>query len=352
MEHNPTLREHLARATGEPPRPAVAAVVQALADTAIRIADRVALGGLAGELGAALGRNADGDVQKALDVEANRAFRDALRESRVALFASEEADDAEVLDPNGTLCVALDPVDGSGNIDTNTPLGTIFSVLPAPAGAVARARSGAAFTWPGGAEQQAAGFFTYGPQTSLVLTTGGGVDLFTLDRRTGDFRLARASLRVPADGPDEYAVNASNYRHWEEPVRAFVDECLAGADGPHGRNFNMRWHGALVAEAYRILMRGGIYLYPADARSGHHEGRLRLVYEAFPIALLMEAAGGAASNGRLRILDIPATSIHQHVPLIAGSRAKVERLEALHHRPSIWPQTAAPLFTRRGLFRV
>jgi fructose-1,6-bisphosphatase I len=348
MEFGLSLQDFLSRQAGAHPlQAAVAEVIETLAATSAELAEIIALGGLEGRLGESQGTNAGGDVQKALDMRAHDLFRDALLESPVAAFASEEADDVEILNPAGSLCLAMDPIDGSGNIDLNMPVGTIFSILPMPAPG-----SDEAFTWPGGRAQLAAGFVVYGPQTTLLLTTGRTVDMFTLDRRSGSFRLSLQNLRIPTDTPDEYAINASNYRHWEEPVRAYVDECVAGVEGPHGRDFNMRWHGAMVAEAYRILTRGGIFLYPADARKNYREGRLRLIYEAYPVAFLVECAGGAASNGRSSILDLTAKSLHQHVPLIFGSGAKVERLEALHHRPGIWPQTAAPLFANRGLFRV
>ena len=241
------------------------------------------------------------------------------------------------------ISIAVDPLDGSSNIDTNMSVGTIFSVLPTP-------RSiRVTFTQPGAA-QLAAGFFVYGPQTSLVLTLGRGVDIFTLDRSENLFKLIRSGVQIPADTA-EFAINASNQRHWEPPVQAFIEDCLAGANGARGKDFNMRWIGSLVAEAYRILTRGGIFLYPADAREGYGEGRLRLVYEANPMAFIMEQAGGAASTGRKRILDLTPSALHQRVPLIMGSRDKVRRLERLHMSPDITSEKNAPLFAQRGLFR-
>ena len=348
------LQQHLARkdAAGYSLPAAVATTIETIAATAIALADVVGRGALAGPLGRTCGFGSGGDLQKALDVEADALFRSALRGCPVAAFASEEAEAVEVLDPAGTLCVAIDPIDGSGNIDVNMPVGTIFSILPAPAPRFATHGSDDIFSWPAGTSQLAAGFVLYGPQTSLILTTGGSVDVFTLDRESGTFRLCIADLTMPAVAPDEYAINASNYRHWEEPVRSFIDECTAGQSGPYGRDFNMRWHGAVVAEAYRILIQGGLYLYPADARKGYEDGRLRLIYEGFPLAFLVERAGGAATNGRRRILDIKPQALHQHVPLIFGSKQRVEHLAALHNRSGIWPQTTAPLFASRGLFRV
>lgn len=349
MKSGVPLEEYLARQSTDCAFAAdVTSAIVKLAGAASEIGQLIAQGGLTAGLGDSLGRSGGGDLQKGLDLKAHTLVRVALRGTAVAAFASEEAEGVELLNPAGTLCVAVDPVDGSGNLDVNMPLGMIFSVLamPEPKGA-----SSETFQWPIGTSQLAAGFVVYGPQTALILTTGGTVDMFTLGGDGQTFRLAQENLRMPAAAPNEYAINGSNYRYWEEPVRAYVDDCLAGASGPHGRDFNMRWHGALVAEAFRILLRGGIYLYPGDAREGHRDGRLRLIYEAYPMALLVERAGGAASTGRRRILDIEATSPHQRVPLIFGSSEMVQRVEGLHHRPGLWPPTAAPLFASRSLFR-
>jgi fructose-1,6-bisphosphatase I len=350
METALTLPDHLAHFAAEgATASSVATVVETIAATALDLSQRIGLGPLSGIFGSARGRNADGDTQKDIDVEANAMFREAMRRAPVAAFASEEEARIEILDAEAPLAVAIDPVDGSGNIDVNMPVGTIFSIAPRPAQSTSEPDR---FAWAGGREQLAAGFVLYGPQTTLVLSLGNGVDMFTLDRRRGVFVMTARNLRVPAEGPDEYAINASNYRHWEEPIRGFVDDCVAGAEGPLGRDFNMRWHGALVAEAFRILTRGGIYLYPADARGAYRSGRLRLIYEAYPIAFLMEQAGGRASTGRVRILDLVPEGAHQRVPLIFGSATKVARIEELHVRPGLWPTTSAPLFATRGLFRV
>ena len=268
-----------------------------------------------------------------------------LERAGVTVVASEESDQLVALDGEGSLAVAVDPLDGSSNIDTNISIGTIFSILPADEAG----NSGLGPFGGPGSRQLGAGFFVYGPQTTLVLTLGSGVDIFTLDPRTAEFRLTRANARVK-DGVREYAINASNYRHWEAPVRIYIDDCLDGADGLRGADFNMRWIASLVAEAYRILARGGIFLYPADARKGYENGRLRLLYEAAPIAFVMEQAGGMASTGRARILDLEATSLHQRVPLIFGSTDKVTRLNLLHESPELDAERS-PLFAERGLFR-
>ncbi len=322
---------------------AVAAAVGAIAGASVTISELIGQGALAGITGAAHGgANADGDVQKDLDVKADEAILAALKDVPYAALASEESDTLVMGDPLAPISIAYDPLDGSSNIDTNMTVGTIFSIIPNEAGV-------APFSAPGSC-QLAAGFVVYGPQTSLVLTLGDGVDIFTLDRKAKQYRLIREKVTVPADTA-EYAINASNHRHWEQPVRDFVDECIAGADGPRAKDFNMRWIGSLVAEAYRILTRGGVFLYPADQRPGYGDGRLRLLYETHPMAFVMEQAGGAASTGRERVLDLVARAIHQRSPLIMGSLDKVNRIEQLHTDPSAAARTA-PLFGRRGLFRV
>jgi len=230
---------------------------------------------------------------------------------------------SEFGDPAALISIAYDPLDGSSNIETNMTVGTIFSILP---------HRRLPFTGPG-SEQLAAGFVVYGPQTSLVLTLRSGVDIFTLDRVERTYRLIRRQVRIPVDTA-QYAINASNHRHWEQPVREFVEECLAGIGGPRRKNYNMRWNASLVAEAYRILMRGGVFLYPSDSREGYTNGRLRLLYEAHPMALIVEQAGGAASTGRQRILDIPPKAIHQRVPLIMGSKHEVEGINHKHLSPT------------------
>ena len=322
----------------------VAATVDAITVAAVEIAELTGGGALSNSSGLATGRNSDGDLQRDLDVQADAILRRCLGKVPIAALASEEMQEAEIGDPQGKVCVAIDPLDGSSNIDINMTVGTIFSILPAPEDLSLAFRQR-------GTAQLAAGFVTYGPQTSLVLTLGEGVDIFTFDRSAGCFRLARRAVQIP-DTAEEFAINASNWRHWDAPVRVFVDECLAGVDGPASRNFNMRWIGSLVAEAYRILTRGGVFLYPSDARPGYADGRLRLVYEAHPIAFIIEQVGGAASTGRERILDLAAHSLHQRVPLIMGSSSEVRRVEELHCDPLPAASAWAPLFAQRGFFRV
>jgi fructose-1,6-bisphosphatase I len=261
----------------------------------------------------------------------------------VAAVLSEESAVPELLDPNAPLCVAIDPLDGSANLANNISVGTIFSIRPLGNDILST------FFEPGTA-QCAAGFVVYGPQTLLVLALDASVDIFILDARTREFLLIKRGVRIPSDTL-EYAINASNRRHWYGPVRAYIDECLAGTDGNQGADFNMRWIGSLVAESLRILVRGGVFLYPADARPGYREGRLRLLYEAHPMALVMEWAGGAATTGRRRILELSAKSPHQRVPLIMGSARAVRDVVAIHESiEPMFENSNAPLFARRGLF--
>ena len=239
--------------------------------------------------------------------------------------------------------MALDPLDGSSNIDTDVSIGTIFSILPA------LGRGGVHGFFQPGSRQQAAGYVIYGPQCALALTLGKGTHIFTLERASGEFRLTKSAIQIPASAC-EYAINASNQRYWSEAIRAYFSDCVEGEDGPRGQDFNMRWIASLVAECHRILARGGVFLYPADARKGYQQGRLRLLYEANPIALLIEQAGGKAIDGQSPILEIAGTTLHQRTPLIFGSRLEVEligRYEAGRHTVS----ERAPLFGLRGLFR-
>jgi fructose-1,6-bisphosphatase I len=327
-------------------RAAVATTIEALAGTAGDVADLIARGPLAGALSAVVGGNAGGDEQKELDVRANEMFIAALRGCPVAAYASEEEKDVLVLNEKAPLAVAIDPLDGSSNIDTNVSIGTIFGILPMATAANGSAVSAALQP---GRNQLAAGFVIYGPQTALVLTVGEGTHIFTLDRATGAFALSRANVTIPPTSR-EYAINASNYRHWDPAVRAYIDDCIAGTEGPRGKDFNMRWIASLVAEVYRILARGGIFLYPRDSRPGYQKGRLRLIYEANPIAFLVEQAGGGATDGAERSLDIVPQEVHQRVPLVFGSRDKVERVARYHtDRHAIGERS--PLFGARGLFR-
>jgi fructose-1,6-bisphosphatase I len=344
MNERVTLRSHLARAAAQlPDGAAVAVVIAAIAAAAIDLAALIADGPLAGLIGETGGVNPDGDRQQDIDLLADAMMRRALRPCPIAAILSEELALPEMLDPDAPLCVAIDPLDGSANLANNVSVGTIFSIRRLGHDALST------FFEPGTA-QCAAGFVVYGPQTTLVLALDGRVDLFILDRQGRQFLLIRQGVRIAPDTA-EFAINASNRRHWHGPVRAYIDECLSGSHGEGGADFNMRWIGSLVAEALRILVRGGVFLYPADARPNYREGRLRLVYEAHPMALVMEWAGGQATTGRRRILELAARSPHQRVPLIMGSARGVRDVAAGHEGiEPMFDHGDAPLFARRGLF--
>ena len=286
-------------------------------------------GNLVGVLGSAESENVQGEVQKKLDVITNDIMVNALNwTGHLAGMASEEVDD--IIDipenyPKGKYLALFDPLDGSSNIDVNLAVGTIFSILHCPEGIKPKVED---FLLKG-VEQVCAGFVLYGPSTMMVLTTGHGVNGFTLDQDIGEFILTHPNMRIPEE-TSEFAINMSNQRFWEPPVQRYIDECLQGKDGPRGKNFNMRWIASLVAEVYRILTRGGVFLYPSDLRDSSKPGRLRLMYEANPMAFIMEQAGGACSTGFERILEIKPTHIHQRVPLILGSKKEVERIVAYH----------------------
>ncbi len=305
----------------------LARVIEAIAASAAHLAKVIASPGTDANLGAKTGGdNSDGDQQRKLDLVAEDICRAALKAAGVGPYLSEETEAPLTLNPEGALAVAIDPLDGSSNIEVNGVIGAIFGVLPVPA--AARRDPALAFTQAGRA-QLAAGFVMFGPQTRLVLTLGDGVDVYGLNPATGVFHLTQARLWIPK-GWTEYAINASNHRYWRAPVRRYVDECLAGVDGPRGANFNMRWAGALVADAYRIFTRGGVFLYPADSRRGYEAGRLRLIYEANPMALLTEQAGGLAIDGLEPILDLVPRRPHERAPLILGSAEEVEVIRSLH----------------------
>jgi fructose-1,6-bisphosphatase I len=325
-------------------RDAVVVTIEALSRAAAELSRRIAAGPLVGITGEVRGVNADGDGQKDIDLVADRLMRAALRTAPVASVLSEEAELPEELDSDAAVCVAIDPLDGSANLENNISVGTIFSIRP-------RGRDIISTFFEPGSVQCAAGFFIYGPQTALVLALDQRVDFFILDQERREFVLTRRCVRIPPDTP-EFAINASNRRHWSSAVRAYIDDCTAGANGERGENFNMRWIGSLVAEAYRILVRGGVFLYPADARPGYREGRLRLIYEAHPIALIMEWAGGGASSGRGRMLELSARALHQRTPLIMGAARAVRDIDFIHQGVEpLFESGDAPLFTRRGLFR-
>jgi fructose-1,6-bisphosphatase I len=327
----------------DPSRSNLAQTVVGLAAGARDLAAILARGPLAGDLTATTGaNNADGDVQNTIDVVANGVFISALKHAPVAFVASEESCAPIALREGGALAVAIDPLDGSDHVGVNLTVGAIFSILPAAQTALE------SFLRPC-ADQLAAGYFLFASSTLLVLTLGDGVDMYVLDPDDQRFKRAAAGLRVP-DLAADIAINMSNRRFWPAPICTFVDDCLAGADGPRGVECYTRWLAVLVAEAHRILLRGGAYLYPADARPGFEHGRLRLIYEAAPIAMLMEQAGGAATDGQARILARTPAALHERTPLVFGSALHVAAIRQYHVDPA-FVQTLAPLFQQRGLFK-
>ncbi|MGI9001551.1 MAG: class 1 fructose-bisphosphatase [Pseudonocardia sp.] len=314
------------------------------------IAKRVAYGALGDVLGSAATTNVQGETQQKLDLVANDLF---LRTSEwgglVAGIVSEELEEPYALPeryPRGKYLLAFDPLDGSSNIDVNVAVGSIFSILRAPRpGVDATAED---FLQPG-SRQVCAGYAIYGPSTMIVLTVGTGVHGFTLEPQLGEFILTHPSIGIPA-AASEFAINASNSRFWEPAVKRYVDECVAGSTGPRGKDYNMRWVASLVAEIHRILTRGGVFLYPRDTKDPEKQGRLRLLYEANPVAFIVEQAGGLASTGRTRVLDITPDELHQRIAFIFGASEEVERIEQ-YHRDHSTVEDYAPLYGNRGLFR-
>jgi fructose-1,6-bisphosphatase I len=299
------------------------------------ISQAVNKGALGGVLGTAESENVQGEIQKKLDIIANEVLIEANEwGGHLAAMASEEMEGIYVVPnryPQGEYLLLFDPLDGSSNIDVNVSIGTIFSVLKKQETAGQGASNGVSeqdFLQPGN-KQVAAGYCVYGPQTTLVLTVGDGVAMFTLDREQGSFVLTQEDIKIPPD-TKEFAINMSNMRHWDEPVKRYVEECLQGEDGLRGKNFNMRWIASMVADVHRILTRGGVFMYPWDKREPEKPGKLRLMYEANPMGWLVEQAGGAATNGKDRILDIVPGRLHERVSVILGSKNEVERVTRYH----------------------
>jgi fructose-1,6-bisphosphatase I len=311
-------------------------LLEVVARACKRISQSVNKGDLGDVLGTATTENVQGEMQKQLDIIANEVLIEANEwGGHLAAMASEEMEDIYVVPnrfPQGEYLLMFDPLDGSSNIDVNVSIGTIFSVLkkgnenPTTIEPVNEHD----FLQPG-SQQVAAGYCVYGPQTTLVLTVGDGVAMFTLDREQGSFVLTKEHVQIPPD-TQEFAINMSNMRHWDEPVKRYVNECLAGTEGPRGKNFNMRWVASMVADVHRILTRGGVFMYPWDKREPEKAGKLRLMYEANPMSWLVEQAGGAATNGRQRILDIQPTQLHQRVSVVLGSKNEVDRITSYHSK--------------------
>ena len=308
-------------------------LIEVVARACKEISHAVSKGALGGVLGSMETENIQGEVQKKLDVLSNEILLEANEwGGHLAGMASEEMDNAYQIPgqyPKGAYLLVFDPLDGSSNIDVNVSVGTIFSVLRCPDRNGNEGDLGEEAFLQKGTEPVAAGYAIYGPQTMLMLTLGDGVKGFTLDRELGSFVLTHDNIRVP-ESTAEFAINMSNQRHWEAPVSRYVDELLAGKTGPLGKNYNMRWVAAMVADVHRILTRGGLFMYPRDSREPEKPGKLRLMYEANPMSFIIEQAGGMATNGHERILDIQPTSLHQRVAVFLGSKEEVERVTAYH----------------------
>ncbi len=314
--------------------PELRLLIEVVARACKRIAISVNKGALGDVMGSAESENVQGEMQKKLDIIANEVLIDANEwGGHLAAMASEEMEGIYVVPnryPKGEYLLMFDPLDGSSNIDVNVSIGTIFSVLrrhnedPTHIDPVCESD----FLQPGH-QQVAAGYCIYGPQTVLVLTVGNGVAMFTLDREQGSWALTQENVQIPAD-TQEFAINMSNMRHWAPPVKRYIDECLQGKEGPRGKDFNMRWIASMVADVHRILSRGGVFMYPWDQREPNKPGKLRLMYEANPMGWLVEQAGGAATNGKQRILDVQPTQLHERVSVVLGSKNEVERLTSYH----------------------
>ncbi|OTG73276.1 fructose-bisphosphatase class I [Acinetobacter sp. ANC 4169] len=320
-----TLSQYLQQQNGNL-TPELAQVIETIGNTCKDIDQLLQKGALAGVLGSAQHENVQGEEQKKLDVISNDYLIDALKvHAEVGGLASEELDEFTPAQENGKYLVLFDPLDGSSNIDINMCVGTIFSILPAKH-AVTQAED----FLQAGTNQVAAGYVLYGPSTMMALTVGAGVVFFTFDPETKEFLLTKDAITVAAD-TKEYAINASNQRHWEAPVKRYIDELLAGKTGPREKDFNMRWVACMVGDIHRILCRSGIFMYPYDTKDPKKAGRLRLMYEANPMSMLMEQAGGASTTGRVRILEIQPTELHQRVPVVIGSKNEVDLVTRYHN---------------------
>ncbi len=310
--------------------PQLRLLLEVVARACKSISQAVNKGALGGVLGTAGSENVQGEVQKKLDIIANEVLIEANEwGGHLAAMASEEMDSIYLVPnryPQGEYLLLFDPLDGSSNIDVNVSIGTIFSVLKKPEASTGVEEKD---FLQAGNRQVAAGYCVYGPQTTLVLTVGDGVAMFTLDREQGSFVLTAENVQIPED-TQEFAINMSNMRHWDEPVKRYIDECLLGKDGPRGKNFNMRWIASMVADVHRILTRGGVFMYPWDKREPEKAGKLRLMYEANPMSWLIEQAGGASTNGKQRILDIQPGKLHERVSVVLGSKNEVDRITSYH----------------------
>ncbi|MGH6649080.1 class 1 fructose-bisphosphatase [Aquabacterium sp.] len=330
MSHRVSLTQYLIEQQRGPAQlpPQLRLLIEVVARACKSIAISVNKGALGDVLGTAGSENVQGEVQKKLDIIANEVLIEANEwGGHLAGMASEEMDDMHAVPkhyPQGDYLLLFDPLDGSSNIDVNVSIGTIFSVLKHQGGAVTNESFLQA-----GTTQVCAGYCVYGPQSTLVLTVGQGVVMFTLDREQGAWVLTQRDVKIPED-TKEFAINMSNLRHWAPPVKRYIDECLEGKDGVRGKDFNMRWVASMVADVHRILTRGGIFMYPWDKREPNKPGKLRLMYEANPMSFLVEQAGGMSTNGTQRILDLQPTQLHERVSVVLGSKNEVARVTQYH----------------------
>ena len=315
-------------------------VLTSLCASAIDLSKEISLGGSGGNHKVLVGLNSDGDGQKQLDIIADDIFYKSLKAAGVGFYASEERETIETLNKGGDLGVAIDPLDGSSNIDCNVSIGTIFSVKEV------KNKNHPEEDFFILEDYLASGYFIYGPQTLLVFTVGDGIIKFSLNAETNQFVSIYSNSKIPNQS-QEYAINSSNSRYWPAPVRSYIDELLDGSAGPRKKNYNMRWVASLVAETHRILERGGVFLYPADDREGYSEGRLRKIYECGPIAFLIEQAQGLATDGIEPIISSTAGSLHQRTPFVFGSKEEVETIKKFYEDPK---SSHSPLFRTRGLF--
>ena len=300
-------------------------VISKIAGVSIYLSDIISRGDTEDALGVLTGTNSDGDSQTSLDMIADKAYCEMLKKSFVKYYASEERDEVLQLNEDGILSVAIDPLDGSSNIDTNSSIGSIFSIRKFESISINKIYSkNDQFLMPG-YEQIAAGYIIFGPQTILVVSTGSGVLQFVLNRLLGKFFIKKNNLIIPND-TQEYGINASNVRYWSKPMKKYIEDCNAGETGPRGSNFNMRWVASMVADVHRILSRGGIFMYPIDSKIQKQGGKLRLMYEANPMSFIVEQAGGLSSTGRERNMEVQPQKLHQRIPVIMGSKNEVERV--------------------------
>jgi fructose-1,6-bisphosphatase I len=331
MLQHTTIKDFLADHIQGSHQVALTLMLDDIIDACKKIAIAIDSGALEGNMGSLGSENVQGEVQKALDVITNDIFIESnQRSGYIAGMASEEMDNViEIADKhrqNGQYLLLFDPLDGSSNVNVNISVGTIFSILNSPSAQPKLAD----FLQPG-VSQVCAGYALYGTSTMLVLTTGNGVNGFTLDAESGEFYLTHPNMQIAKD-TQEFAINMSNYRFWQEPVQRYIDECLQGEEGDRNKDFNMRWVASMVAEVHRILVRGGVFMYPIDTKLQAKGGKLRLMYEANPMSFIVEQAGGAASTGTMRILDLVPSSLHQRVPVMMGSKSEVDRIVSYHQR--------------------